>query len=134
MRGGGPIRLARMLRPARTSLALVLCLGAGVLGACGSGDDGTIPPGDSETMQAQLNSIEAAVNNGNCEIAQNGVTQLDETVFDLPKEVGAQTKDDLRKLVDNLSELASDPSQCDEATTTTTTTTDTGTSGAQGEQ
>ena len=133
-----PITLARMLRPARTSLALVLCLAAGTLAACGSEDEGTIPQDNSDAMLATLDQVENAVEEGNCEIAANGVAQLNEQVNTLPKEAGVEVKDDLRRLVDNLDQQVNDPNQCEAPDTTKPdetepdTDTDTGTSGEQG--
>jgi len=131
-----PITLARMLRPARTSLAILLCLGAGTLAACGSGEDGTIPQDNSDAMLATLDQVEHAVEDGNCEIAANGVSQLNEQVNTLPKEAGVEVKEDLRRLVDNLDQQVNDPNQCEEPDTSkpdeTEPDTDIGTSGEQG--
>jgi hypothetical protein len=139
-------RLAAVPTPGRRALSTALALAAAGLGACGS-EDGTIPPQDAEALLAQLEEVEAAVEDGNCTSAQTDVSQLTAEVNALPKEVGVETKDSLRRLSENLSELVNDPEQCDEQTgatgetfeettepTTTTPTTETTTTTAEEEE
>lgn len=108
-------RLAAVPTPGRRALSTALALTAVGLGACGS-EDGTIPPQDAEALLAQLENVEAAVEDRDCTSAQTEVSQLTVAVNALPKEVGVETKESLRRLTENLSELVNDPEQCDEPT------------------
>jgi hypothetical protein len=113
-------RLAGVLRPGRRALALALAVVAMGVAACGSDEGGTIPSGDAEALLNQLDEVQASIEDGNCEIAQSQVGQLREQVNLLPKEVGAETKGALFRLVGNLEDLVEDPSQCREPDTGTT--------------
>jgi len=104
MSGMALIRLARMLRLARMSLPLALVLAALGLAACGD-DDGTIPPDRADALEAALEDVEAAVESADCTTARTDVTQLKDAVDQLPKDVGVETKGQLRELVNNLADL-----------------------------
>ena len=129
--------LAAVLGSGRTAPALALACAAFALGACGSDDKGgTIPPQNSDAMLAQVDRVESNVEDGNCSLAAGAVKQLSDQVDALPAEAGVETKEELRRLVTNLSELVDDPAQCEEPdtdatgetsvpTTTSTTTTST---------
>ena len=138
-------RLAAVPTPGRRVLPAALALAAIGLGACGS-EDGTIPAQEAEALLAQLEQVEAAVEDRRCTSAQTDVSQLTAEVNALPQEVGVETKDSLRRLAENLSELVNDPEQCLEQTgatgetfeettepTTTTPTTETTTTTAEEE-
>ena len=82
-------------------------------------------------MIDQVDQIETAVDQGECTSAQTDVSQLQGAIFTLPKEVGVDTKNDLRDLATNLGNLVA--SQCEEPEAPDTTTTpDTGATGAEG--
>jgi hypothetical protein len=108
-------RLAAVLRPGPRSLAPALAVLALGVAGCGSDIEKTIPPENADAMLAQLDQIESSTQNGDCEIAQNGVLQLREQAGMLPKEVGAETKETLFELVDNLEGLVE--SQCEQPAT-----------------
>jgi hypothetical protein len=101
--------------PGRRALSTALALAVVGLGACGS-EDGTIPPQEAEALLAQLEKVEAAVEDDDCTTAQTEVSQLTVAVNALPEEVGVETKESLRRLTENLSELVNDPDQCEEPT------------------
>ena len=127
---GGGTRLAHpMSRPLGSPLTLVVVLSALGLSACGSGDDGTIPPGDADALLATLSSVEDSVEAGDCTTATTDATQLVSQVDLLPKEVGEETKSELRDAANNLVALAQDPTKCEEPEEEQTTTTDTGATG-----
>jgi hypothetical protein len=126
-----PSRLAAVLRPGRIALALALATGSVALAACGDDGGGTIPPTNADQMIQQVDQIEAALEQGECTSAQTDVSQLEGAIFTLPKEVGVQTKEDLRDLATNLGNLVA--SQCEEAPEAPETTTPPeGTTGADG--
>jgi hypothetical protein len=117
MRGTLITRLAGVLRPGPRSLAPVLAALALGVAACGSEVEKTIPPDNADAMLNLLEQVKASADAGNCQIAENGVTQLIDEVNALPAEVGPKTKDDLRRMVDSLGDLVQDPSQCKEPDT-----------------
>jgi hypothetical protein len=124
-------RLARVLRTGRTALALALAAGAVTLAACGDDEGGTIPPANADQMIDQVDQIETAVEQGECTSAQTDVSQLQGAIFSLPKDVGVDTKNDLRDLATNLGNLVT--TQCEEPEETPETTTpETGATGAEG--
>jgi hypothetical protein len=126
-------RLAHpMSRPPGSPLALVLALSALGLGACGSGDEGSIPQDDAEALLATLSEVEESAEAGDCTTATTDATQLVNEVNLLPKEVGEETKADLRDAANNLVELTRDPTKCKEPDDERTTTTETGATGAFG--
>ena len=90
--------------------------------ACGSDEGGTIPKDAAGAMLEQLDQVEANVEDGECFLAGNDADQLEDQVNSLPKQVGVETKDDLRTLVTQLQSLIN--KQCNEA--------DTGATGATG--
>ena len=127
--------LAPMPGP-RRRLAATAALAAAVLGlaACGSSDDGTIPPDDAEAMLATLSSVQENVDNGECTSATTDATQFVETVNLLPKDVGAETKEELRAAGENLVEMTQDETKCAEPGEDPVEDPDTGASGVEGEQ
>jgi len=114
MSAGGANRLDPVRLKASTRLALALALAALGLAACGSGDEGTIPRSDAEALLATLGEIEQKVQTGECSSAQTDATQFVAQVDQLPKDVGMETKEMLRRAGRNLIELTQDPEQCSE--------------------
>lgn len=105
-------RLAAVLRTRRICPALALAAALFAVAGCGSGDGGTIPTQDAETLLQGLDEVQASVEDGDCSAAQTNISQLNGAVYALPKEVGTETKEDLRKLVQNLAEMVQEPDQC----------------------
>ncbi|MEO8091915.1 MAG: hypothetical protein ABI726_04310 [bacterium] len=97
-----------MLRTGRIGLALTLTVALFAVAGCASGNGGTIPKQDAELLLQKLDAVQASIDDRDCSAAQTNISQLDGAVFVLPKAVGAETKGDLRKLVANLAQLASD--------------------------
>lgn len=119
------------MSPSGNSLALALVLLALGLAACGSDESGTIPQSDADALLATVAEIEQDIQARECTSAETDATQFVAAVNDLPKEVGVETKAQLRDAGTRLIELIND--QCDDRQeTTTTTTTETGATGAFG--
>jgi hypothetical protein len=105
-----------MSLPARGPLALALATLALGLGACGSGDEeGTIPQENSDALLAALAEVERNVESGDCTSATTDAQQFVGLVNDLPKEVGAGVKEDLRLAGENLVSKTQDSDQCQAA-------------------
>ena len=100
-----------MRRPSRTGLAAaaLVALAAGPLAACGSSGD-LIPASRAADLDARLDAVKTAVDNGNCTAAQEAVAQARGAVLNLPSSVDAALRDRLQEGVDNLAELV--PAQC----------------------
>ena len=120
MSGIPPTRLAAMPGVARIGL---LALVAVSIGACGSGGD-SIPADQADVLRTRLDEIENAVGEGNCDGAQDSAALFATQVQDLPDDVEADVKKALEAGAERLSQLASDPEQCEP----------TGASGLTGEQ
>jgi hypothetical protein len=139
----GPVtRLGSMpgIRATLGALAVVAC--AAGLAACGGDEEGgPIPQDAGETLIAQLDEIESAVQAGDCTLAQTTALDFAQGVNDLPTEVSGELRTRLVEASANLEELSQ--TQCQEpatgptgetgvvppttttSTTETTTTTDT---------
>ncbi len=116
---GGAHRRSRLApMPGRALITLCAAAWAVAIAGCGS-DGGTIPSGDSEDMLSLLGGIEENVAAGNCDIAQGQVEQLAGVVDGLPQDVDAEVREGLDQATANLSELASNPEQCEDASGTT---------------
>ena len=100
-----------MRRPSRTGLAAaaLVVLAAGPLAACGSSGD-LIPAPRAADLDARLDAVKTAVDNGDCTAAQQAVAQARGDVLNLPSSVDAALRDRLQEGVDNLAELV--PAQC----------------------
>jgi len=129
------ITLAAMPGPARRRVAAI-ALAALALGAagCGSDDEATIPQENAEALLALLSQVETSADRGDCTSATTDATQFVQGVNALPKEVGADTKEELRKAGENLVAMTRDPSKCEEPDEETTTTTTEGATGFSGEE
>jgi hypothetical protein len=133
MRDNPVTRLAHpMSRRPGSSLALALVLSALGLAACGSDEGGTIPQDDADALLATVDQVEASVDAGDCTTATTDATQLVTQINALPKEVGEETKAELRDAANNLAALTQDPTECEEPDEEQTTTTETGATGAFG--
>jgi hypothetical protein len=114
---GAVTTLAALLRSGRIAPALALVGAIVGLSACGSGDDGTIPPDDAESLLTALEQVQQDVDNGDCSVAQTDATQFVGQVDALPKEVGVEVKNVLREAGENLRDMTGDPDQCKEPDT-----------------
>lgn len=125
-RRGAGTTLAAMPGQKRLAGALAAVAAAMAISACGSSsDNATIPQQNADELNAALNSVQAAVDSGDCKAAEKAAGNFIDTVNNLPDTVGTDDKEALRSAGENLEELARDPQQC---------VPDTGASGASGEQ
>jgi hypothetical protein len=127
--------LAAMPGQKRLAGALAVAAVAVAISACGSSDDKTIPPQNSEQLTSALTAVETAIDNRECGNAQQEAQNFVEAVNELPESVGTEDKEKLRNAGENLEKLAADPNQCkappptgttdlsDTTTTSSTTTT-----------
>lgn len=126
--------------PPRTRIALLAGVFAIAIGGCGSGDNGTIPPQNSEELLNVLTQIETLVETGDCTLAAGRVTELTDAINQLPDDVDPEVQSALTKGASNLLALTKDPDNCTgegatdeggveplESTSTSTTTTATST-------
>ena len=100
-----------MRRPSRTGLAAaaLVTLAAGPLAACGSSGD-PIPAARAADLEARLDAVKTAVDNGNCSAAEQAVAQAKGAVLNLPSSVDADLRGRLEDGVANLADLV--PAQC----------------------
>jgi uncharacterized membrane protein YgcG len=90
---------------------LLALAAAALLAGCG-GDEGTIPPENSEDLLARLTEIEEAVPRGDCDGAQASADLFVQQVDQLPADVDDEVKRLLNAGGVRLQELAAD--QCEE--------------------
>lgn len=120
--------------PARVRTIVLVCALAAAVGGCGSGNDGTIPSGDSENLVGLLDAIESDIASHNCDVVDDHADQFASAVNGLPAEVDDKVKQGLTEASARLIELSKEPGQCEsvsgasgptgtESSTTTTTTT-----------
>jgi hypothetical protein len=115
-------RLAAMPGQKRLAGALAVAATAVAISACGSGDNNpTIPSTNATELNAALNGVEEAVNQGKCARAQTEAENFVVAVNELPDTVGTTDKEALRSAGVNLEKLAQDKSQCKPAVPTGTT-------------
>ena len=114
-------------RPLTHLLALLLCIAAALLAACGGTSDG-VPSANAGDLKSQLEDVQQAVDSGRCSDVYGQLKQVDERIDDLPPSTDAQLVRSLRDGADRLRSVAIE--QCDATpaqTTTETTTTETDT-------
>jgi hypothetical protein len=85
------------------------------ISGCGSGNDGTIPPNDAETLLNLLSAVQTEAAQGECELAQDHAQEFVSAVGNLPSDVDPKVADELDSAATNLDQLAKDPSECTEA-------------------
>lgn len=95
------------------ALATLAC--ALSLAACGGSDDGTIPVETGNALLDQLERIDAAVKDGDCDLAQEESVAFAEAVNELGDEVDPQVREGLVEAGNNLSTLSRE--QCEPADT-----------------
>ena len=104
----------------KTASALAAAALAAGIAACGGDDDGTIPRDQGERLLAQLDEIESAVDNGQCDVAQAVADSFAQDVDRLPEAVNGEVRGGLEEAGANLRDLADDPDQCEEPDISTT--------------
>ena len=109
-------RLARMpgIRATASALAVVCAV---ALTACGSDDEGTIPPENGDAMLAQLDDVEQSVAANDCDTARSAAVGFTEQVDDLPSEVDPDVRKALVDAGNNLVQLTTDADQCSQTIT-----------------
>jgi outer membrane biosynthesis protein TonB len=113
-------------RALKALLALALGAACAILVACGGGDAKSLIPGArADALVRELDQLDRAVRNGDCEAVDGSVAQLQEEVNGLGGGVDRQLRDRLQEGVANLAQIA--PEEClaeeqDPATTETTET------------
>ena len=109
--------------PAKPLRIAALAVAATVMIAgCGSGEEGTIPQADADTLLSYVQAVDQNIADNECALAVQQAENFSEGVKDLPPEVDGEVRQGLEEAAVQLLELTSDPSQCD----------DTGASGASG--
>jgi hypothetical protein len=96
----------------RLAGALAVAAVAVAISACGSSDDQTLTPDEAQRLTSALSAVEAAINNRDCDLAQQRASDFVDAVNELPETVGTEDKETLRDAGENLEELAADPNQC----------------------
>jgi hypothetical protein len=103
------------IRATLSALAVVAC--AAGLAACGGDEEGgPIPQDAGEALIAQLDEIERAVQEGDCDAAQATALAFAQRVDDLPAEVSGELRTRLVEASANLEALI--PTQCEAAPAT----------------
>ena len=103
-------RLAAMR--GRHVICLLVCGFALALAGCGSDEDGTIPPDDADNLLNQVEAVQSAVEEGNCELAEDHAAELITTVNNLPNDVDTEVASELTRAADNLRGMTADPDEC----------------------
>ncbi len=105
------IRLGRMSGSRlRASYAVVAAL---TLAGCSIGSEGTIPESNADDLLSALDAMQRSVGDGNCEIVDDYAADFTAGVDALPNSVDEEVRDGLNEAATQLTELASDDSQCD---------------------
>ena len=108
-----------MTRLAIPILALALGAAAAVgLVSCGGDEEGLLPGDNAEQIVDNLNSVEQAAANGECDAAADGAEEVRSQIDDLGDEVNTQLKQRLSDGAERLVSVIS--TSCEEAVTTTT--------------
>ena len=103
-------------------LAAVLGVGSGVLVACGgSGGDRSdlIPQRSADRMNAALDDVRSAVDDGNCDSAGQALARARGVLVNLPASVDDQLVNRLREGFDNLRDIV--PRECQDQQQSTST-------------
>jgi hypothetical protein len=112
-----------MPRIAVLLLSLLLGAGCAVLVSCGSGDSGPgIPATNAEQIIAELERARASEQAGDCGAVEESATKIQANINAIDEEIDPEVKTAVDQGAQHLAELASDPTQCEEATSTTSTT------------
>jgi len=113
----------RMPRIAVLLLSLLLGAGCAVLASCGSGDSGPgIPATNAEQIVAELERARASQEAGDCTAVEESATKIQANINAIDEEIDPEVKSAVDQGAQHLAELASDPTQCQETSSTTSTT------------
>ena len=104
--------------PGRAQITLLAGLCAAAIAGCGSDEAGTIPAQNSEQLTSLLDAIESDVATGDCDLAQQHAQEFVDNVNLLSADVDREVKGALQEAGARLSELSTDPSQCETTGTT----------------
>lgn len=107
----GPMSGIRAWRLPLVALVAVAC--AAALGACGNDEPGTIPTDTGQQLLTQLDAVESAVEEGDCDTARENAVEFSELVSNLPEDVDGELRRALVEASANLVELTDDPEQCE---------------------
>ena len=109
------------------TLLLALTLGAGTAGLLGCGKDNPhlLSPARSDRINQALDEVKAAVDQHNCQGAQNALRRLDEQLSTLPADTDPQLRVQLQRGAVALTKQAAEECQQTETTPTVTETTPT---------
>src|SRR3954454_7313614 len=106
-------RLAAMPGQRRLAGSLAAVAIAMVISACGSSSsDSTIPTDNSSSLISRLNGVQSAIDNQQCQLAEQRAKEFLAGVDQLPDSVTPEDKEKLRKAGENLQQLATEPDQC----------------------
>jgi hypothetical protein len=117
----------RMPRLIVLLLSLILGAGTALLVSCGGdeGPDTGIPQADADGMLGELQRARAALEAGDCAEVEESATQLQDAAAGLADDgVDAEVREGIDQGAARLAELANDPGQCEQTTTTEETTTE----------
>jgi hypothetical protein len=105
-----------MPRPLLVFLSLALgAMCAFALAACGSDEDGTIPPQNAEAMLAALDDAQGEQETRDCAGLADAAGNLQSEVDGLPDGVDPEVRTALAEGAQNLQDLANDESKCEPA-------------------
>ncbi len=96
----------------KISLLAAVFAAALAIAGCGSGDEGTIPSDQSDTLLSLLSSVQNSVETGDCELAQKTAEELVDTVNGLPADVDNEVQGALTRASEQLVNLAQNPEEC----------------------
>ncbi len=97
--------------PRRRLLLAALC--AAVLGGCGQEDNPRlIPSQDADALRASVSAIGTAIDDGECETAEQGVEDTRRQVAELPPRVAKSLRANLTEWLDQIEERI--PEDCEE--------------------
>ena len=104
-------------------LAAVLGVATAALAACGGSGDRSdlIPPRSADHLTSALSDVKQAVDDHNCDAAEQAVARARGILVNLPRAVDDRLVARLREGLDNLQQTV--PQQCQQTTTSTSTTT-----------
>ncbi len=112
--------------PRRRLLLAALC--AAVLGGCGQEDNPRlIPSQDADALRASVSAIEAAIEDGDCEAAEQGVEDTRREVAELPPRVAKSLRTNLTEWLDHIGDRIPEDCEPQEEETPTPTPTETAT-------
>jgi hypothetical protein len=104
--------------PTPRTIFLSLALGAvcaTTLAACGSDDEGTIPPESASVMVAALDEAQAALEANECETIASAASEVSDQAAGLPSETDPEVRQAVIAGSEQLFRLARSPDKCETA-------------------